>query len=98
MALGKSPTFAGAGDLPQAKLSRHADGSFAVSLAYPKASPDLTYRIEHSPDLLDWSALGVGPEHFNEEIGLYERSVIFTPEATLGFLRLRIDPFETDGF
>ncbi len=90
MGFGQNPTLSDSSGYPQTGTTFGGGGEITFTLSYPKASPSMTYEMQHSTTLASesWSGDGVSAETFNASTGLFERSYT-APEGTDGmFFRL----------
>ena len=90
MAFGTSPTANDSLRFPKQQVVRNGDGSYAVSLSYPRVDGTDTIIMEHSTDLVTWENTGVSAEAFDSSTGRYKQSRTAPRTEARGFTRLRV--------
>jgi uncharacterized delta-60 repeat protein len=79
-ALGLNPSIPDGGNLPTAQIL-----GGGLALTYAKARPELSYLVESSTNLTDWS-----PTNVNQGVGLYPTAWVPAGSEPRLFLRLRV--------
>jgi len=89
-ALGGSPVISNPDVGLESDVAVQPDGSVLFTLAYNKATADMTYAMVHSDSLATWSAAGVSAEQFDANRSLYFRTWTTPTDTPRAFVRLQI--------